>query len=81
MSGYKRRYAPEIKDTSGWFKNESTGKIHCGLCLPAFVALVHQAEPMMRFLTTKLGDYSVLQEFQVLKLTPEEIAEHQACAE
>lgn len=81
MSGHQRRYAPEISDTSGWFRNLATGDLHCGLCLPAFVALVKQAEPMRRYLNTKLGDFYVLQEFQIQALTPEEIRKHKACAE
>jgi hypothetical protein len=81
MSIHKPRYAPEITDTSGWFRNLSTDKLHCGLCLPASVALVRQAEPMRRYLNTKLGDFYVLQSFQIEGLAPKEIEEHKACAE
>lgn len=81
MSIHKPRYAPEITDTSGWFRNLSTDQLHCGLCLPASVALVRQAEPMRRYLNTKLGDFYVLQNFQIEGLAPKDIADHKACAE
>lgn len=81
MSIHKPRYAPEISDTSGWFRNLHNDKLHCGWCLPASVALVRQAEPMRRYLNTKLGDFYVLQSFQIEALAPKDIAEHKACAE
>ena len=81
MSIQDPRYAPEISDTSGWFRNLSTYQLHCGLCLPASVALVRQAEPMRRYLNTKLGDFQVLEDFQIEGLAPKEMQDHKACAE
>lgn len=78
----QKRYAPIIEKTDGWYRNlHNDGKLHCGWCLPAFAALVQQAEPNRRYLNTKFGDFYVLQDFQVNELTPEEIREHKACAE
>ena len=77
-----RRYAPIIENTDGWFRDlNNEGKLHCGWCIPAYAALVHQAEPMRRYITTKHGDFYVLQEFQVKDLSPEETAKHRHCAE
>lgn len=73
-------YAPLIKNTDGWYRNlHNEGKLHCGWCLPAFAALVHQAEPHRRYLNTKFGDFYVLQDFQIEDLTPEEKLQHRYC--
>lgn len=78
----EQRYAPIITKTDGWYRNlNDEGKLLCGWCLPAHAALVHQAEPARRYLTTRSGDFYVLQDFQVVDLTPEEIQPHRACAE
>jgi hypothetical protein len=75
------RHAPMITKTDGWYRDlNKQGELRCGWCLPAYAALVQQAEPMRRYLNTKFGDFYVLQPFQVDDLTPEEKNAHKACA-
>lgn len=77
-----RRYAPIIEKTDGWYRDlNKDGELRCGWCLPAYAALVQQAEPMRRYLTTKHGDFYVLQEMQIDALSPEEKLKHRYCGE
>jgi hypothetical protein len=73
-------YSPLVENTDGWYRNmHNDGKLHCGWCLPANAALALQAQPHRKYLNTKSGDFFVLQDEQIEKLTPEEKLQHRYC--